>query len=335
MKDKKILKVKNLSVYFKPKEGIGNPFKRDKRVTKAVDNISFDVYENEVLGIVGETGCGKSTIATTIVLINKITKGEIYFKDKLINNFTNRQKLDYFKKVQMIFQDPYSALNPRMTMYELLRRPLRNLTKFTKKEIHERLIEVMKLGGLSYNDRNKFPHEFSGGQRQRICITRALLTRPNLLIADEPTSALDVSIQAKILDLFKDLKLGSMTMIFISHDISVILFITDRVAVMYSGKIIEIINTNKLISESLHPYTKKLIKAVPKGYRDRGDKLMAKEKYVRDSYELKNLNNFESMDGCIYQKKCLYANDICGKKMPDLIEVGKDHLVACHNLHRL
>lgn len=314
------LKLEHLKVYFPIERSLKDFFmRRQKKVIKAVDDVSLDLYENEVLGLVGETGCGKSTIAKTILLINPITDGRIFFEGREIKNLTGEELKNYFSKIQMVWQDPFSCLNPRMKVYDIISRPLMCFRGLDKKSVFEKVCEVIEVVGLNRNELFKYPHEFSGGGRQRVVIARALICKPSFLIADEPTSSLDVSIQAQILNLLKSLKKNySLTMLFITHNLAVVNFISNRVAVMYFGRIVELMPREDLFIQNFHWYTKKLIDAIPKGKR-RIDTETTLEKGYRLHYE-----------GCIYYHQCPNAKDKCFEEIPSLTEIEKSHFVACH-----
>jgi len=315
------LKIKNLKVYFKDQNDFKNLFKisNEKNEIRAIDDVSLDVYNNEVLGIVGESGCGKSTLANAVLLMVPITDGEIYLDKSDISRLRGKKIKEYYSNVQLIWQNPFSSLNPRMNISELILRPLLKFKKISRKEAKNKIKEIIKCVGLNIDDLSKYPHEFSGGGRQRIAIARALVTGANFIIADEPTSSLDVSIQAQILNLLKDLNKDlSLTMIFISHNLSVINFISNRVAVMYFGKIVEILPKEELFINNYHYYTKKLIDAIPKGNKI--------ERYDSIYEKIHKLN----YNGCIYYYRCEKAKEDCAIKIPELKEISKNHFVSCH-----
>jgi len=316
-----ILQVKNLKTWF-PVMG-GFP-KRVLGYIKAVNGITFDVYPGETLGIVGESGCGKTTLGRTIVRLYKPTEGEIWFKGTELTHLSDKELLPYRRKIQMVFQDPYASLNPRMTVADIIGEAL-DIHKLynSSKERRERIYELLEIVGLLREHANRFPHEFSGGQRQRIGIARALAVQPELVVLDEPISALDVSIQAQVVNVLLDLqeKYG-LTYIFIAHDLSMVRYISDRVLVMYLGNIVEDARSHDLFSNPLHPYTEALLSAVPipdpKIARNR-------ERIVLQGEVPSPLN---PPSGCPFSTRCPYAKGICFEEKPPLKDVG-GRKVAC------
>lgn len=316
-----LLKVNKLKKYFFIKKGL---FLGEINVLKAVDDISFTINRGEVMSLVGESGCGKTTTAETIILLQKPTAGEAWFNKENIFSLNTQKLRKMREKIQLVFQDPYSSLNPRIKVGEIIGEPLdiHHLIK-NKKEKNEKIKKIMDEVGLHYSNMKKFPYEFSGGQRQRIGIARALVINPQLIIADEPLSALDVSIQAKIINLLMDLKSKyNLTYLFISHDLSVVKHISDKIAVMYLGKIVEEADKNDLFSNPLHPYTQALLSAVPIP----NPKFKKKKIILRGS--VPNLINLPS--GCSFHTRCPKVMDICSKVKPKLKEYGKNHFVSCH-----
>ena len=317
----KILEVEGLKQHF--------PIKGSKRVVRAVDGISFDLYEGETLGLVGESGCGKSTTLRAIDQLYKPTAGSVIFEGVDLASLSRKHLIEARQNMQMVFQDPYDSLNPRMTVSQIIAEPLeiynnRGHIKMSKKEIAVKVEDLMETVGLSKFFKNRYPHEFSGGQKQRIGIARALALNPKLLLLDEPVSALDVSIQAQILNLLVDLqkKLG-LSYLFIAHDLAVIEYISDRVAVMYLGAMVEISPSDDLYKNPLHPYTEALLSAVP----------------IPDPEIEKNRNRIllegdvPSPDverkGCYFYDRCPKKMDKCKNNIPELKEITKDHKVAC------
>ena len=317
-----ILKVKDLKKYFPQKSGF---FKQKTDYLKAVDGITFDVRKNETLGLVGESGCGKSTTGRTILHVHEPTAGKIYFNGKDISTTTQEEMKILRKNMQMIFQDPFASLNPRMTVKNIIGEGL-NIHKIdSKKQRMARVAELMETVGLRKEYMYRYPHEFSGGQRQRIGVARALALNPELIICDEPVSALDVSIQAQVINLLMDLQEEfGLAYIFIAHDLSVVEQISDRVAVMYLGKIVEITSSEELYKNPLHPYTKGLLHSVPE---PDPSKPLGKVQLKGDIPSPVN-----PPSGCSFRTRCPKAFDRCSEKEPEFREYKKDHYVACHLL---
>lgn len=316
--EKNILEVKNLKKYFE----VGK-----NQILRAVDDISFHIKAGETLGLVGESGCGKSTTGRTIVRLYDATEGEVLFEGENVHKFNRKQAQGFAKKAQMIFQDPYASLDSKMTVGDIITEGIDIHRMYRGKERQEKVYELLNTVGLSKEHANRFPHEFSGGQRQRIGIARALAIEPKFIVCDEPISALDVSIQAQIVNLLIALqqKMG-LTYLFIAHDLSMVKHISDRVAVMYLGCIVEMARSNELYENSLHPYTKALLSAIP----------------IPDPHIEKSRNRIilegdvpspiNPAPGCRFRKRCKFAKPICAEERPMLKEFGKEHYVACHLL---
>ncbi|ACK42443.1 MULTISPECIES: ABC transporter ATP-binding protein [Dictyoglomus] len=319
-----IIEVKNLKKYFPIKRGI--VLSKHVGDVKAVDDVSFYIRKGETLGLVGESGCGKSTVARTIIRLLEPTDGQIIFDGIDITKLPSRDLRKIRKDMQIIFQDPYSSLNPRMTVSEIIGEPLKvhGIVK-NSKEKERRVQELLDLVGLAPYHATRYPHEFSGGQRQRIGIARALALNPKFIVADEPTSALDVSIRSQIINLMQDLqKEFKLTYLFISHDLAVIRHICDRIAVMYLGKIVEIANNDDLYNSPLHPYTQALLSAIPIP-----DPEMAKKrKKIVLTGDVPSPVNPPL--GCRFHPRCPNVMDICSKEEPKLKEIKPGHFVACH-----
>ncbi len=320
----KLVEIKNLSKWFKIKQSLIEIIaKKEVKYIKALNGVSFDIYKGENLGLVGESGCGKSTLCKTLVRLYEPTQGEIFLNGEDISKKTNSELKPIRSQMQMIFQDPYSSLNPRMTVYEIIEEMLLVHKIVPKSEIKNRIKELLEMSGLSMDLSSRFPGEFSGGQRQRIGIARSLSLNPQFIIADEPVSALDVSIQAQIINLLSDLRdrLG-LTLLFISHDLRVVKHITNRVVVMYLGSVVELGNTDDMFDNPLHPYTLVLTKAAPiLDPRDR-NREYAIEGDIPSPIDMPK--------GCNFHPRCVYCKNICKEETPKLREVFKDRLVACH-----
>ncbi|MDY6304513.1 MAG: oligopeptide/dipeptide ABC transporter ATP-binding protein [Oribacterium sp.] len=314
-----LVEVHDLKEYFPVKTGF---FKTTP--LKAVDGVSFNIKAGETLGLVGESGCGKTTVGRTLLHLYKPTGGEFYFNGELVTD-NNIHALR--KQMQMVFQDPYSSLNPRMTVEDIIGEPLdiHHLYK-TKAERHDRVLELMELVGLNAEHATRYAHEFSGGQRQRIGIARALAVNPKFIVCDEPVSALDVSIQAQVINMFEELqeKLG-VAYLFIAHDLLVVHHISKRIAVMYLGKLVEIADADELNDHPIHPYTLSLLSAVPipDPKMARASKRIVLEGDVPSPLHMPT--------GCPFRTRCRYATEQCAKEMPPLTDRGDNHMVACWN----
>lgn len=315
-----LLKVENLKKYYPIKGGI---FGKVSETVRAVDGVSFTVNEGETLGIVGESGCGKSTTGRMIMRLIEPTEGSIQFEGKDILNISKSEMRKVRKDVQMIFQDPFASLNPRQTVGSIIEEPMIVHGLGDRKERRERVEELLELVGLSAYHAKRYPHQFSGGQRQRIGIARALAVRPKLIIADEPVSALDVSVQSQVLNLLQDLqKKFNLTYIFIAHDLSVVRHISNRVGVMYLGKIVEISDSESLYDTPKHPYTKALLSAVPIPDPDKkADRIILSGDVPSPAHP---------PAGCAFHDRCPVAMDICFKEKPVMKEMEDGRLVSCH-----
>ena len=315
-----ILDVQNLKKYFPIRGGV---FQHTVGYVKAVDGISFQLKRGETLGIVGESGCGKSTAGRTILRLHEITDGKVLFNGKDIAKLSKKELRKKRLEMQMVFQDPYSSRNPRMTVGQIIGEALTDHKLMDKAHAKEKVQEIMEVCGLPSYYVNRYPHEFSGGQRQRIGIARALVLDPQFIICDEPVSALDVSIQSQIINLLSDLqKERNFSYIFISHDLSVVEYISNRVAVMYLGNIVELADKNEIFDNPLHPYTKALMSAIPVP-----DPTRKRERIIL-SGDLPSPSNPPS--GCKFRTRCPMACEKCAKETPEYRDVGSGHFVACH-----
>ena len=314
-----LVDIRHLKEYFPISTG---PF--TTKPLKAVDDVSFTIRRGETLGLVGESGCGKTTVGRTVLQLYKPTAGEIYYDGKPVK--TKKELKEFRTKATMVFQDPYSSLNPRMTVSDIIAEPLdvHQLYK-TKEERRERVLELMQYVGLNSEHASRYAHEFSGGQRQRIGIARALAVDPKFIVCDEPVSALDVSIQAQVINMFDELqdKLG-LTYLFIAHDLLVVRHISDRIAVMYLGKMVELADADEIYEHPLHPYSRSLISAVPVP----DPKIARANQRIALKGDIPSPLNAPS--GCPFRTRCPYATEACAESMPEFKEVSAGHFVACH-----
>ena len=316
-----LIEVKHLKEYFDINMGMFRT-----KPLKAVDDVSFSINKGETLGLVGESGCGKTTVGRTILHLYKPTAGEVWYDGKKLET---KEDIQQFRtKATMVFQDPYSSLNPRMTVSDIIGEPLDIHKMYTsRKEREERILELMGYVGLNSEHASRYAHEFSGGQRQRIGIARALAVNPDFIVCDEPVSALDVSIQAQVINMFDELqdKLG-LTYLFIAHDLLVVRHISDRIAVMYLGKMVELADAEEIYDRPLHPYSKSLLSAVP----------VPDPKVARANQRIVLTGDIPSPlnapSGCPFRTRCAYATEECAQSMPEFKEVSKGHFVACHRV---
>lgn len=316
MKAEKLIEVKNLKKYF----NVGK-----KQILKAVDDVSFTINKGETLGLVGESGCGKTTCGRTVLGLYPATEGEVLFDGVDIQKLNGQKKRDFTRKAQIIFQDPYASLNPRMTVGDIIGEGIGVHKLYTGKDKMDRVYSLLETVGLNKEHASRFPHEFSGGQRQRIGIARALAIEPQFIVCDEPISALDVSIQAQIVNLLIDLQNDmGLTYLFIAHDLSMVKHISDRVGVMYLGKMVELSSSKNLYTSPLHPYTQALLSAIP----------VPDPKIGKDRQRIKMQGEIGSpintTPGCRFASRCRLATDKCLHEDPVFKEVEKEHFVACH-----
>ena len=324
IKDETLLEVKHLKEYFNITTGMFS-----SKPLKAVDDVSFAIRKGETLGLVGESGCGKTTVGRTLLHLYKPTAGEIWFNGKQV--VTKKDIAEFRKKTAMVFQDPYSSLNPRMTVSDIIGEPL-DIHKMyaNKQERMEKILAMMARVGLNSEHASRYAHEFSGGQRQRIGIARSLVTNPEFVVCDEPVSALDVSIQAQVINMFRELQEEmDLTYLFIAHDLLVVRHISDRIAVMYLGKLVELADAKEIYDHPLHPYSKSLMSAVPVP----DPKIARANQRVVLHGDIPSPLNAPS--GCPFRTRCPYACDACAESMPELKELSSGHFVACHRAEEI
>ncbi len=323
-----LVKVEHLCQYF-PAGGFG----KNKKYIQAVDDVTFSIYRGETLGLVGESGCGKTTTGRTLLRLYEPTKGRFIYDGNVIFDVEKKQFADmlpYRKKMQIVFQDPYASLDPRMTVGDIVGEAIdTHKLAANKEERYQMIIQMLERVGLNSEHANRYPHEFSGGQRQRVGIARALAVKPEFIVCDEPISALDVSIQAQVINMFEDLQeqLG-LTYLFIAHDLSVVKHISNRIGVMYLGKMVELADSYELTAHPVHPYTKSLISAIP----------VADPKTARNSQRIVLEGDVPSPlnppSGCRFRTRCPYATQKCAEEVPEFREVSSGHFAACHNLDK-
>lgn len=325
---KTLIEVKNLKKYFPIKKGV---FKGTVGHVKAVDDVSFKINEGKVLGVVGESGCGKSTLGRTMLKLLAPTEGEMLYEGKNVYNL-NKSELNHMRtKMQIIFQDPYSSLNPRLPVSEIVGEAMmQHKIVRNKQEMHDKVIEIIGKCGLFPEQANRYPHQFSGGQRQRICIARSLALNPKFIVCDEAVSALDVSIQSQIINLLKDAQEDfGLTYMFITHDLSVVKFISDDIAVMYLGQIVETGSKKQIFDNPLHPYTEALLSAVPSFDPSARNN---KRRIILQG-DIPSPANPPS--GCRFHTRCIYAQDVCKTNVPEYKEIEPGHFTMCHKVNRV
>lgn len=317
-----LIEIKNLQKFFPIKKGI---LDKNRSYVKAVDDVSFTINKGETLGLVGESGCGKTTTGRTLIKLYEPTSGQIIYDGKDIAKLSYKQMLPYRRKMQMIFQDPYASLNSRMTVGDIIGEAIDIHKLMTGKERNDRVMYLLDKVGLNTDHASRYPHEFSGGQRQRVGIARALAVQPEFIVCDEPISALDVSIQAQVVNMLEDLQEDfGLTYLFIAHDLSMVKHISTKIGVMYLGKLVEVAESNELYKNPIHPYTKALLSAIPVPDPDKA----AANKRIMLEGEIPS--PIDPPPGCRFKSRCKYAKPICSEKEPELKDLGGGHCAACH-----
>ena len=317
-----LIEAKNLSkYYFKRKGFIGK-----RETIRAVDNVNFSIEKGTTLGLVGETGCGKTTLAKCLLGLIKPTAGTVLFKEKDISKLSRNELMEYHRAIQIVFQNPYTSLNPRMTIRDIVSEPIKTHKKMSGKDLDTEVLRLLEIVGLNQTHFYRYPHELSGGQNQRVAIARAIALNPELIILDEPTSALDVSVQATILNLLNELqKRYNLSYIFISHDLGVVRFISDYIIIMYSGKFVEMGPSELILGKQLHPYTKMLLLALP--VPDPKKKIEIIQQQLQALEEIKS-------EGCAFLQKCPFKDSRCQETVPQIMEIEEKHFVACYHTTR-
>ncbi|WP_141522927.1 ABC transporter ATP-binding protein [Bacillus wiedmannii] len=321
MHEENLIEVRNLKKYFPIKKGL---FGRKIEQLKAVDDLSFTIKKGETFGLVGESGCGKSTTGRSIIRLHDVTSGNILFDGKDIASLKEIELKEYRKRMQIIFQDPYASLNPAMNVFQIISEPMNIHGTYEKEEQKEIILDLLKKVGLKEEHLYRYPHEFSGGQRQRISIARALSVKPDFILCDEPISAPDVSVQAQVVNMLQDIQEETgVTYLFIAHDLSMVRHISDRIGVMYLGNIVEIADSEDLYTKPAHPYTQALLSSMP----EPDPTSTGKERIILQGEVPSPLN---SPSGCKFRTRCKFATEKCAQEVPKMVEIEKGHEVACH-----
>ncbi|MGN4434770.1 ABC transporter ATP-binding protein [Bacillus cereus group sp. MYBK69-1] len=321
MHEENLIEVRNLKKYFLIKKGL---FGRKTEQLKAVDDLSFTIKKGETFGLVGESGCGKSTTGRSIIRLHDVTSGNVLFDGKDIASLKESELKEYRKRMQIIFQDPYASLNPSMNVFQIISEPMNIHGSYEKEEQKEIILDLLKKVGLKEEHLYRYPHEFSGGQRQRISIARALSVKPDFILCDEPISALDVSVQAQVVNMLQDIQEETgVTYLFIAHDLSMVRHISDRIGVMYLGNIVEIADSEDLYTKPAHPYTQALLSSMPEPDPTK----TGKDRIILEGEVPSPLN---SPSGCKFRTRCKFATEKCAQEVPKMVEIAKGHEVACH-----